>query len=270
MFKTIIVTDFTAAEDIAGQIRYTYFGIIGFDTETYTKNLKTEPVDVIQMYVPWKDRGPCCYIFHVAAWEKNQYGYKQLPNNLSKILTSKQIVKICSAPEGDRKWLYKTFGVNFLGCIDLQTFAIQKGESSIGLDSLAVKYIPNWKCQDKSMRMSRWDLKLDKDMIHYASMDAYASYQIMFIMYPEFFKDLELPDVDIMTLSITCFEIVKKYLSDDPIPSYEINRRILSQCDFGKLAEGFKKQISNILIDLWRKEHKIRKDNATNYWILAY
>lgn len=181
-FETVIVDDFDAAEDIAAFIRQTYFGVIGFDTETQLyRNRRQGPIDTIQMYLEYP-HGNICYIFHVASWNANT-----LPQSLAKIIRSKQIVKAVAAPENDARWLQEDFRITMAGYIDVQTLAVQLGESKIGLDALAAKYIKGWTGKKKDMHLSPWAGVLSDEMIEYAANDAYASYAVLKAIFPSFF-----------------------------------------------------------------------------------
>ena len=208
-YKTQVITSAQKAEEICASLRNFYTGVIGFDTETYHVNLKTDPIDVIQFYVPGANdsnqknssigqkAGPSpatcieseegqVFIFHIAKMICPKTGYKVLPESLSKILTSKRIVKACSAPENDANWLRKAFGINLLGVIDIQSIAMAKGETACGLDDLATKFIPNWKAKNTDNRFARWDSQLTSQMIAYAADDAFASYAILHALSPDF------------------------------------------------------------------------------------
>ena len=205
-YQTQVITSAQKAEEICASLRNFYTGVIGFDTETYHVNLKTNPVDVIQFYVPSPtdqnkefpsgtptSSNSCestsqgqVYIFHVAKMICPKTGYKALPESLSKILTSKRIVKACSAPENDANWIRKAFGINLLGVIDIQSIAMAKGEVACGLDDLATKFIPNWKAKNTDNRFARWDSQLTPQMIAYAADDAFASYAILQALSPDF------------------------------------------------------------------------------------
>lgn len=134
------------------------------------------------------------FIFHVAKMLCPKTGYKVLPESLSKILTSKRIVKACSAPENDANWLRKAFGINLLGVIDIQSIAMAKGEVACGLDDLATKFIPNWKAKNTDNRFARWDAQLTSQMVAYAADDAFASYAILQALSPDFCRVRTLGD----------------------------------------------------------------------------
>lgn len=191
MYEAVVIDDFDEAERISASIRNLYTGIIGFDTETYHENLRDDPVDVIQICVP-SDEGklPKVYIFHVAQWPRveagKRTGFKKLPESLCKIISSKRIVKVVSAPENDAQWLWRAFEVRLLGVIDIQSVAMLKGESSFGLDTLASKYLTEWKNKNVNMRFAQWQRTLTPEMIRYAADDAYASYALMRAFEPAF------------------------------------------------------------------------------------
>lgn len=199
-YKTQVITSAQKAEEICASLRNFYTGVIGFDTETYHANLKTDPIDVIQFYIPPPtDQAKCSsegqvYIFHVAQMICPKTGYKVMPESLSKILTSKRIVKACSAPENDANWIRKAFGINLLGVIDIQSIAMAKGEVACGLDDLATKFIPNWKAKDNDNRFARWNTQLTAQMIAYAADDAFASYAILQALSPDFCRVRTLGD----------------------------------------------------------------------------
>jgi hypothetical protein len=192
MFNTVLVTDFDTAETISASIRNFHTGIIGFDTETNSKNLHKDPVDVIQICVPSDnpEEVPTVYIFHVSEWPRVEYGKnigrKKLPESLSKIISSKRIVKVASAPENDSSWLWKAFEVKLLAVIDIQSMAMLRGETAFGLDSLASKYLEGWTNKDVNTKMAEWDKPLSPRMIKYAANDAYASYALMKVFEPSF------------------------------------------------------------------------------------
>lgn len=190
-FNIYVISDIVQAEEIAADIRKNYFGIIGFDTETtVTKARREGVIDLIQIYLEWNIVGrpklKICYLFHVAAWETDDIR-RDFPQSLAKIIRSKQILKAVAAPENDSRWLYDDFGLTMMGYIDIQTFAVQMGETKISLDSLASKYLPNWKSKNKNMYKAPWNNKLTNEMIEYASYDAYASYHIFVTMFPNLF-----------------------------------------------------------------------------------
>lgn len=203
--KTIIIDNEDEAERISEEIRNKYFGIIGFDTETTLyQNRRSGPIDIIQIYleVPletaktWShlsrynishSRVKLCYIFHIAKFSCSLMN-KTIPPSLAKIIRSKKHMKAISAPENDVKWLYDDFGITMAGYIDIQTFAIQMGEQKTGLDSLASKFLVDWVPKNKNVCKMNWKGTLTKDMIHYASHDAYASYKIFVSMFPTLFS----------------------------------------------------------------------------------
>ena len=132
-----------------------------------------------------------CYLFHVGVWKRNNPNIdirRDFPPSLAKIIRSKQIMKVVSAPENDAKWLFEDFGITMTGFVDIQAFAIQLGENKTGLDSLASKFIQNWTPKNKFMYKSAWNSTLTKEMIEYAAYDAYASYHIFNKMFPNLFK----------------------------------------------------------------------------------
>lgn len=178
MYKTLYLTDFKTADEIAGVIFEGYIGVVGFDTETYHEKLNRSPIDVIQIYVPWPDGG-ICYIFHVTMFKSNE-----LPANLRKIITSKLIAKACSAPENDKKWISQRFKIQLLGDLDIQTLSgITTGEA-LGLDKLASRHLEDWKVKSQELKMGRWDRPLSDEMKRYAADDAFASYQIAVMLVP--------------------------------------------------------------------------------------
>lgn len=194
MYQCRVIGDFDEAESISAIIRNFHTGMIGFDTETYHKNLKSDPIDTIQICVPGSQSEdmPTVYIFHVAEWPRvasgKRTGRKKLPESLSKIISSKRIIKVVSAPENDAQWLWNAFEVTLLGAIDIQSIAMVKGESSFGLDALAAKYLEGWSSKNLDMRFAEWHENLTSSMIEYAAGDAYASYALIKVMEPNFCK----------------------------------------------------------------------------------
>lgn len=192
MYETKVVTDFEEAETICVSIRNFYTGIIGFDTETYHSNLTSDPIDVIQICIPSDvpKEVPKVYIFHVAAWPRIEIGKKEgkkrIPESLSKIISSKRIIKVVSAPENDAKWLWNAFEIRLLGVIDIQSIAMLRGETSYGLENLSLKYLSGWKKTSSNVQMANWSKTLTPEMIEYASNDAYASYALMRTFEPSF------------------------------------------------------------------------------------
>uniref|UniRef100_A0A6C0CGY9 3'-5' exonuclease n=1 Tax=viral metagenome TaxID=1070528 RepID=A0A6C0CGY9_9ZZZZ len=219
------------AEQVCASLRNFYTGVIGFDTETYHVNLKTHPIDVIQFYIPagnTENREARTIIFHVAKMISPKTGCKELPESLSKILTSKRIVKACSAPENDANWLRKAFGINLLGVIDIQSIAMAKGESSCGLDDLASKFIPGWKPKNLDNRFARWDLKLTPQMISYAADDAFASYAVLQALTPDFCRVRTLADDSSQEdLEGMCKQVA--ILTREMTSPHKVMRKILEQ-----------------------------------------
>ena len=171
MFTVRYVTDGEEANALAAQILTWYSGLVGFDTETFHKKITTDPVDVIQVFVPWEYH-PICYVFHVAMFEVGNH------HKLRKLITSKRLLKACSAPENDIKWIWKKFGISLLSTLDIQSLATISGEKAVGLDSLAMKYIPGWESKDNSITTSNWHKRLSNQQLRYAANDAFASYQL--------------------------------------------------------------------------------------------
>lgn len=187
MYKIEYLVDAKSAENVAKLILSAYSGITGFDTETFYVKLQAQPIDLIQLYVPWPD-GHICYLFHVHLFTESE-----LPTNLRKIITSKSIGKACSGPENDRKWLWKRFNVQLLGDFDIQALDSMSTGESTGLDRLAKKFLPDWNAKDRDMKMGRWDLPLSEEMQYYAAQDAYASYHIAIKLMPS----LEIKDTTV-------------------------------------------------------------------------
>lgn len=219
-----VITSSQKAEEICASLRNFYTGVIGFDTETNHAKLKTDPIDVIQFYVPGETKG-CVYIFHVSKMISPKTGFKELPESLSKILTSKRIVKACSAPENDANWLRKAFGINLLGAIDIQSIAMARGEKACGLDDLATKFISGWKTKNEDSRFARWDRDLTKQMISYAADDAYASYAVLQALLPDFCRSSS-PEVK-SDLEKMCQEVV--LLTREMTSPHKVMRKILER-----------------------------------------
>lgn len=189
-FDIVIIKDKVTAEKIAKEIRQSYAGPVGFDTETELSNNRRDThISLIQIYVPWTHRRPVCYLFHVGQWNlKNPLDKNEFPTNVRQLITSKSILKFIAAPENDSKWFSSDFGITMAGYIDVQTLATLQGHDKIGLDSLAEEFIPNWVNKNKKMRNAKWSQEMTSEMIEYATNDAYASYEIAQYLAPMFFN----------------------------------------------------------------------------------
>lgn len=202
-YETKIIDDFDVAQTVASEIKQSYAGPVGFDTETELKgNRRNGIMSTIQLYVPWHHRKPVCYIFHLGKMclndtEVGEEGNNQklskpqkpvLPIALKQILTSKLILKSCAAPENDVKWLMDDFGICAAGYIDIQTLAAMQGHEKLGLDNLAKALLPEWKEKDKNMTFAPWNSCLSGEMVEYAANDAYASLEILRKLSPWFFQ----------------------------------------------------------------------------------
>jgi ribonuclease D len=178
-----IIDDAEVAHAVASEIRQSYAGPVGFDTETELKgNRRSGTMSIIQLYVPWHHRRPVCYIFHLGKMGK------EIPQGLKQILTSKHILKAIAAPENDVRWLSSDFGISAAGYIDIQTVAAMQGHDKLGLDNLAKKLLPGWKEKNKDMKYAPWNSTLSAEMIEYAANDAYASLEILRKLSPWFFQ----------------------------------------------------------------------------------
>ena len=249
MFKTLYITNCDTADESASTILAGYSGSVGFDTETYTQKLHSDPVDVVQIYVPWSD-GLICYVFHIALFER-------LPVKLIKIFTSKSIIKICSAPENDAKWIKQKFKVQLLGTIDIQVLAQLKDEPSIGLDKLALKYIPNWEPKRKEDRLGKWHRRLTDNLLKYATYDAYASYYVGICLSPDLESRNEI--LDVKHVEVDLFDIVKSlFEGDKDVKTSDIlSNLIKANVNFGTHKKSVIQKTCRHLLMLWYEQRKI-------------
>ncbi len=186
-YEIRIIDDPDVAHIVASEIRQSYAGPVGFDTETELKgNRRNGTISTIQLYVPWHHKKAVCYIFHLGKW--NDGTKKEFPQGLKQILTSKLILKAIAAPENDVKWLNEDFGISAAGYIDIQTLAAMQGHEKLGLDNLAKVILPDWKEKNKDVRFMPWNSNLSAEMIEYAANDAYASLEILRNLSPWFFQ----------------------------------------------------------------------------------
>lgn len=201
-YEVEIITCPLIANTVAEEIKLSYAGPVGFDTESSVMNHgRSRQICLIQIYVPWRHRKPVCYLFHVAQWNlQNPRDKEEFPISLRQLLTSKEIVKAVAAPENDVRQILFDFGICMAGYFDIQTLATSLGIKKVGLNSLAELYIKNWNGKEY-ISHEEWHETLSNDQIRYAANDAYASGEILRCIMPTLFNIPE-PHVAIVNQTV--------------------------------------------------------------------
>jgi hypothetical protein len=273
MYRTQYITSADTANLVVDAILTGYTGIVGFDTETYHKRINTNPIDVVQVYVPWED-GSVCYVFHVAMFDVDREVRREQDqktgrerdqrvgrdadqkHKLCKLFTSKKIMKACSAPENDMKWIHRKFGVQLLGTIDIQALACQHGEKDVGLDKLATKYLQHWKKKEKSVALGDWHLKLSPELLEYAANDAYASYELAMRFVPSVLGTF--PVVELRhTEDVLYSKLVSSFANESVTTAQILSVLTAGDVDFGTDHVGAIQRACRKMVKMWSESNKI-------------
>ena len=102
---------------------------------------------------------------------------KDLPNKLVKLITSESWIKVGIGVSNDLRFLSQNYNLGHcLGAIDILSLSYIAHVKSPNLSNLS-KIILN-KHITKTHAISDWSLDLNKNLIHYAAQDAFASYML--------------------------------------------------------------------------------------------
>ncbi|RIA95096.1 ribonuclease H-like domain-containing protein [Glomus cerebriforme] len=150
-------------------------GYVGFDTET-TVYRKADPQVVSMIQIATRE---LCFLFQV--FRITKINKSKFPPLLQQILTDQDIKKVGVNASGDADWIKKSYGFEMQGVIDLEKIAQQKGYAARSLAELTRMFGDPELVLEKTKKILKWNfdaVKLDPEIIRYASSDAFAGIQV--------------------------------------------------------------------------------------------
>lgn len=150
-------------------------GFVGFDTETTVYRQK-DPQVVSMIQIATRE---LCFLFQV--FRITKINNTKFPPLLQEILTNQDIKKVGVNASGDANWIKKSYGFEMRGMVDLEKIAQQKGYAARSLRELTRMFGDPGLVLEKSRKILKWNfdaVKLDLEVIRYASSDAFAGIQV--------------------------------------------------------------------------------------------
>jgi len=180
----VIATNIQTCEEAIQEIIESGVTHIGLDTETSVNDASLgrekanrEKVSLISIY-----DGKKCYLIQTyRIWLVN----KRLPKILKNFLKTRSIVKTGVDITVDSDRIFKSYGIELKGSIDLQYMGVSFSKPICSMIDLIKLYMPNKLSLASHKEIghnSNWDKNLDESSVRYASLDAYFSRELYWSM----------------------------------------------------------------------------------------
>ncbi|RHZ76811.1 hypothetical protein Glove_192g17 [Diversispora epigaea] len=150
-------------------------GHVGFDTET-TVYRQACPRVVSMIQIATRE---ICFLFQV--YRITQGDSKKFPKLLQQFLDDKKILKVGVNAKHDADWLNSSYKITCKGIVNIEDIAKDRGYSARSLSELTAMFGDTGLVLKKTKKILKWNfdaLKLDPELILYASSDAFAGIQV--------------------------------------------------------------------------------------------
>lgn len=162
MTDLVLTDDYDAIQVASGEILDYCPNIVGFDTETTIGINQNDCPSLVQIALPNNK----VYLFQL---KKAKNLLMANPQKFGQVLTSRNIIKVGVDITGDARKI-RGLNIEMRGIIDIQDLATTMGESSLSMDALGAKYLPNYIVKQKVY--GDYDSQLSGEKIDYAARDA--------------------------------------------------------------------------------------------------